>query len=42
MVNIALATVPVSTCTAGDVNSSGDIAIDEIIAAVQSALNGCT
>jgi hypothetical protein len=42
MVNIALGTAQVSTCTAGDVNGDGEITVNEIIAGVNSALNGCT
>ena len=41
MVNIALGNAGVSTCSAGDANSDGEITIDEIIAAVNKALNGC-
>ncbi|MFI5366437.1 MAG: hypothetical protein ACHQ4J_12525 [Candidatus Binatia bacterium] len=31
-----------STSTAGDANHDGQITIDEILAAVNNALNGCT
>jgi hypothetical protein len=41
MVNIALGNAAVSGCTAGDANVDGQIAIDEILAAVNMALNGC-
>jgi hypothetical protein len=41
MVNIALGNAPVSDCSAGDANSDGQIAVDEILAAVNHALNGC-
>ena len=41
MVNIALGTTPVSTCRAGDANGDGRITIDELLAAVSNALNGC-
>lgn len=41
MVNIALATQPVTGCSAGDANGDGEITIEEIISAVNSALNGC-
>jgi uncharacterized repeat protein (TIGR01451 family) len=41
MVNIALGNASVSTCRPGDADGSGDIAINEIIAAVKNALNGC-
>jgi hypothetical protein len=42
MVNIALGTTPLSACTAGDADHSGDITINEMIAAVNNALNGCS
>ena len=42
MVNIALGTAPLSTCTAGDANGDGEITINEIIAGVNNALNGCS
>ena len=41
MVNIALGTADVSTCTAGDANRDGQVTIDEILAAVNAALTGC-
>jgi hypothetical protein len=41
MVNIALGSVPVSSCSVGDTSGDGDITIDEIIQAVNRALNGC-
>jgi hypothetical protein len=41
MVNIALGTKPVSECSVGDTSGDGDITIDEIIQAVNRALNGC-
>ncbi len=41
MVNIALGSTPLSARAAGDADVSGDITINEIIAAVNSALNGC-
>jgi hypothetical protein len=41
MVNIALGSTPVTTCTAGDANGDGAITIDEIIRAVNAALSGC-
>jgi hypothetical protein len=41
MVNIALGNTPLSACAAGDADGSGDITINEIIAAVNHALNGC-
>jgi hypothetical protein len=41
MVNIALGNLPASTCAAGDANHDGEITVDEILAAVNKALNGC-
>ena len=41
MVNIALGTAPVSACMAGDANGDGEITINEIVAGVNNALNGC-
>jgi hypothetical protein len=41
MVNIALGNAPVTTCEAGDANGDGQITVDEILAAVNDALNGC-
>jgi hypothetical protein len=41
MVNIALGTAQLSTCTNGDANSDGLITIDEILKAVNNALEGC-
>jgi hypothetical protein len=41
MVNIALGNAGVATCTAGDANHDGQITIAELLAAVNSALNGC-
>ncbi len=38
MVNIALGTAAVSSCTAADANGNGEVTIDEIIAAVNYAL----
>jgi hypothetical protein len=40
-VNIALGNATVSDCRAGDGNHDGQITIDEILAAVNNALNGC-
>jgi hypothetical protein len=42
MVNIALGTAPLSTCPVGDANGDKDITVNEIIAAVNNALNGCS
>ena len=41
MVNIALDVSPVSACTAGDANKDGVISVNEIVGAVNNALNGC-
>jgi hypothetical protein len=41
MVNVALGSADVSLCQAGDVNRDGDITIDEVLAAVDNALDGC-
>jgi hypothetical protein len=42
MVNIALGTADISTCTAGDANGDGEIAVNEIVAGVNNELNGCS
>ena len=42
MVNIALGNANVSTCLAGDANHDGQITVDEILTAVNNALNGCS
>jgi hypothetical protein len=41
MVNIALGNVPLSDCYAGDANGDGQVTVDEILSAVNNALNGC-
>jgi hypothetical protein len=41
MVNIALGSSPISECWPGDQNGNGNITVDEILAAVNNALNGC-
>jgi len=41
MVSIALENAPVTACVAGDVNSDGQITVDEILTAVGNNLNGC-
>jgi len=41
LVNIALGTTPLSTCSVGDIDGSGDITVNEIIAAVGRALSSC-
>jgi hypothetical protein len=42
MVNIALGNTALQTCAAGDANGDGQITVDEILAAVNNALNGCS
>ena len=41
LVSIALGNAPISDCVEGDPNHDGQIAVDEILAAVNNALNGC-
>jgi hypothetical protein len=41
MVNVALGNADVSTCNAGDANRDGQITVNEILTAVNNALNGC-
>jgi hypothetical protein len=41
MVNIDLGSLGIDSCAAGDANHDGQIAINEIIAAVNNALDGC-
>jgi hypothetical protein len=41
MVNIALGNADVSTCTAGDANGDSEVTVNEIVAGVNNALNGC-
>jgi len=41
MVNVALGVVPVTACQAADVDGDGQIIVNEIIAGVNAALNGC-
>ena len=40
-VNIALGTTSVDTCPSFDANGDGAVTINELIAAVNHALNGC-
>jgi hypothetical protein len=40
-VNIALGRAPLSTCRAADRDGSGNVGINELIAAVAAALQGC-
>jgi hypothetical protein len=42
MVNIGLGTTALQTCEAGDANGDGQITVDEILAAVNNALSGCS
>ena len=41
IIDVALGQAPVSMCEAADVDGNGGITVDEILAAVNSALNGC-
>jgi hypothetical protein len=41
MVNIALGHLLLSDCELGDANHDGEITINEIVTAVNNALNGC-
>ena len=41
MVNIALGNTTVCACEAGDTGGDGQITVDEILTAVNNALNGC-
>lgn len=41
MVNIALGNAQVPACVPGDANGDGEITINEIVSAVNHALNGC-
>jgi hypothetical protein len=40
-VNIALGNTPVTACEPGDANHDGRVTVDEILTAVNNALNGC-
>jgi len=40
-VQIALATQPVTACSACDANADGLVTVNELVAAVDNALNGC-
>jgi hypothetical protein len=42
VVNIALGNTPVGDCLAGDANHDGQITVDDILTAVNNALNGCS
>jgi hypothetical protein len=41
MVNIALGNTPLISCGAADANHDGQVTVDEILTAVNNALNGC-
>jgi len=41
MVNIALGNALPLTCDAADSNHDGQVTVDEILSAVNNALNGC-
>ncbi|MFI5365129.1 MAG: hypothetical protein ACHQ4J_05855 [Candidatus Binatia bacterium] len=41
LINIALGNAPAADCAAADSNCDAEITIDEILAAVNNALNGC-
>jgi hypothetical protein len=41
MVNIALGNVQLLDCEAADANHDGQVTVDEILTAVNNALNGC-
>jgi len=41
LVNIALGSAAISTCSAGDSDGNGQVSIDEILTAVFHGLNGC-
>jgi hypothetical protein len=42
IIDVALGQAPVSMCEAADVDGNGSITVDEILAAVNTALNGCS
>jgi hypothetical protein len=41
MVNIALGNASTAACATGDANTDGSVTVDERLAAVNNALNGC-
>lgn len=41
MVNIAMGRLPVTQCLAGDLCADGGIEVNEIVIAVNAALEGC-
>ena len=41
MVNIALGNAPLLNCEAADANHDGQVTIEEILTALNNALNGC-
>jgi hypothetical protein len=42
LVNMALGNAPIESCVAGDADGSGAITVNEIVAAVNAALGGCS
>jgi len=42
LVNLALGNGQLAVCPAGDANQDGEITINDILAAVNNALNGCS
>lgn len=41
MVSVALGATPLNQCPAGDAGQDGSVTVDEILVAVNRALNGC-
>jgi hypothetical protein len=41
MVNVALGNRPIEDCEAGDPDGSRTVTVDELVTAIQNALNGC-
>ena len=41
MVNVALGNAPLLHCEAADAHHDGQVTVDEILTAVNNALNGC-
>ena len=41
MVNIALGNTPLFDCETADANHDGQVTVDEMLTAVNNALNGC-
>jgi hypothetical protein len=40
-VNIALGVIAVDACEAMDLDGSGSVTVDELLSAIDAALNGC-